>query len=71
MAQDRTRRGNEAHERAMKHVAMLTEASMELRAEPKIARRLDGLIRGIPLHWRPVGRDRRVRAVEAERTRRL
>jgi hypothetical protein len=35
----------------MKHVAMLTEASMELRAEPKIARRLDGLIRGIPLHW--------------------
>ncbi|MFF1701199.1 hypothetical protein [Streptomyces sp. NPDC058252] len=51
MASDRTRRGSEAHERAMKHITMLTEASTELRSEPKIARRLDGLIRGIPLHW--------------------
>jgi hypothetical protein len=35
----------------MRHVDALTEAGQELRAAPRIARKLDSLTRGIPFNW--------------------
>jgi hypothetical protein len=35
----------------MRHVDMLTEAGTELRSIPKVARKIDGMIRGIPFRW--------------------
>ncbi len=51
MASDRTRRAAAAHKAAMKHVDMLTEAGQELRRVPGMARKIEGMSRGIPIEW--------------------
>jgi hypothetical protein len=48
---DRTSRAANAHRAAMAHVDRLTEASQELRSIPKVARRIDAMMRGIAPGW--------------------
>lgn len=51
MGQNRTSRAATAHKAAMAHVERLTEATQELRSSPRIARMINGMMRGTAMPW--------------------
>jgi hypothetical protein len=48
---DRIRSGQRAHKLAEAHVQALTNAGQELAGDPRLARMIDSLGRGIPIRW--------------------